>query len=511
MNQNKRSRSKSGSALVAVILTIAILSILAGTFISSVNNRRITLSQGSAWQEALVAAEAGAHQGIAQVEQGLFQNSLPATTASPGPSDPPNLTLSHSGEGSTTVTANYSLTRSDVSLGGINQPYYRIVSTGTVGLPGGKSLSMDSRDAILRKLNLQGNNRTATRRVEAWLQPVYTTAGSMGLRTDDAILLNNHNIFIDSFDSTDLNRSYGGVLPGGPYPVGNQNTGMGYYNLAPYNILGANISTNSDSLTGGNAYIYGDAYTNGGTLETVVGAGNIQGQLYDDYYEPMPPVYAPQWSNATVSGSVSNSKTFTGGTETNPARYQVGTIANIGNIRLAGQKQVTFDFGKTGNNIDPSKKYIEIYVTGDVTTKGSGTQGDGSIVIVNGVNVKMYVGGNVDLSGNGLVNNSGTAASLSIQGINPTDPATQEFKLGGSATFYGTVYAPGAALVLNGGGNGGQFVGSLAGKTASLLGNVQIRYDESLGNGANKTLTSFKLAAWFEDTRSEAANQSRPF
>ena len=41
-------------------------------------------------------------------------------------------------------------------------PYYRIVSTGTVGLPGSKSLSMDSRDAVLRKLNLRTNARTAT-------------------------------------------------------------------------------------------------------------------------------------------------------------------------------------------------------------------------------------------------------------------------------------------------------------------------------------------------------------
>ena len=203
------------------------------------------------------------------------------------------MTLSHGGEGSTTVTANYSLTRTYVTLGGIQQPYYRIVSTGTVGLPGSKSLSMDSRDAVLRKLNLRTNTRTATRTVEAWLQPIYSSTGSSGLRTDQAISLNNHNIFVDSFDSTILARSYGGVLPGQPYPAGNQNTGMGYYNVAPYNFLAANVSTNSDALSGGNAWIYGDVYTNGGTLETVVGTGNIQGQLYDDYYEEMPPVYAP--------------------------------------------------------------------------------------------------------------------------------------------------------------------------------------------------------------------------
>ena len=495
MNQNKPSKNKDASALVAVIITIAILSLLASTFVSNVNNRRMTLSQGSTWQEALGAAEAGAHQGIAQVEQGVFQNSLPASTG-PGPATPSNtVTLSHGGEGSTTVTANYSLTRTDVSLGGIQQPYYRIVSTGTVGLPGSKSLSMDSRDAVLRKLNLQASTRTATRTVEAWLQPIYSVT-SQGLRTDQAISLNNHNIFVDSFDSTTLARSYGGVLPGQPYPAGNQNSGMGYYNVAPYNFLAANISTNSDSLSGGNAYIYGDAYTNGGTLETVVGTGNLQGQLYDDYYQPMPPVYAPQW-NVSSGGQVKKSTTFTGGTSASPAQYIVSAIS------VSGQTQITFDFGNTGGNPDPSKKYVQMYVTGNVSTKGSGTQGDGSIVIVNGVNVTMYVGGNVDLSGNGLVNNNSAAASFSLYGINPTAPATQEFKLGGSATFYGTVYAPGAALVLGGGGNGGQFVGSLAGKTASLVGNVQIRYDESLGN-SQKILTSFKIAAWFEDSSKSA-------
>ena len=494
MNQNKPSKNENASALIAVIITIAVLSLLAGAFVSNVNNRRMTLSQGSTWQEALVAAEAGAHQGIAQLEQGVFQNSLPATN----PSN--TVTLSHSGEGSTTANANYSLTRIYYSVNGIpspGAPYYRIVSTGTVGLPGSKSLSMDSRDSVLRKLNLQTSARTATRTVEAWLAPSYSSTGSSGLRTDQSISLNNHNIFIDSFDSTILGRSYGGVLPGQPYPAGNQNTGMGYYNVAPYNYLAANISTNSNALSGGNAYIYGDAYTNGGTLQTVVGTGNLQGQLYDDYYEPMPPVYAPQW-NVSSQGQIKTTKTLTGGTSASHAQYIVSSIS------LSGQKVVTFDFGKTGANNDPTKKYVDIYVTGDVSTKGGGNQTDGSIVIVNGVYVTMYVGGNMDMSGNGIVNNNGNAASLSIYGVTPPAGVSRTFSLGGSATFFGTVYAPAFDLVLNGGGNGGQFVGSLAGKTASLVGNVQIRYDESLGLAAQKILTSFKTAAWFEDSSKNA-------
>ncbi len=59
MNQRIQLNSKKASALLAVIGTIAVLSLLAGTLVSNVNNRHMTLSQGSAWQEALVAAEGG--------------------------------------------------------------------------------------------------------------------------------------------------------------------------------------------------------------------------------------------------------------------------------------------------------------------------------------------------------------------------------------------------------------------------------------------------------------------
>ena len=63
------NQSCTASALVAVIITIMVLALLASSLVVNVNNRRMTLSQASAWQEALVAAEAGVHQGIAQLEQ----------------------------------------------------------------------------------------------------------------------------------------------------------------------------------------------------------------------------------------------------------------------------------------------------------------------------------------------------------------------------------------------------------------------------------------------------------
>src|SRR5204862_957590 len=130
-----------------------------------------------------------------------------------------------------------------------------------------------------------------------------------------------------------------------------------------------------------------------------------------------------------------------------PALYEGGTMASSANIKLSGGKQVTFDFGTTRGSPDPSKNYIELYVTGDFTTRGSGTT-DGSVVIVNGVNVKIYVAGDLNFSGNGLINYNNKASSLEIYGINLPNGTTQTFTLAGSSDFYGSVYAPCADLKL---------------------------------------------------------------
>ena len=508
MKIRSNSQSCTASALVAVIITITILALLASSLVVNVNNRRMTVSQASAWQEALAAAEAGLHQGIAQLEQGLAQNSLPlagavpiTTWPSPSPTwSSPSASLNHGGEGSSSSTYQYDMTLNKKTINGFDKPYYCIVSTGTVVLPGGKSLSMDSADAVLRKLNLQPATRTATRRIEAWLKPVYTTQGP--LKTDQPINLNNHNIFVDSFNSTDPTRSVNG-LPDARDSNGHLLTNIGQFDAPNFNVpLSANIATNSPFANIGNASVYGDVLTNGGATDgngaTVTNISNVKGEIINDYYEPLEPIYAPQWSSATVSGSVNNSKTYTGGTATSPARYQVGTVANIGNIRLSGGKQVTFDFGTTKGSPDRTKNYIELYVTGDFTTRGSGTT-DGSVVIVNGVNVKIYVAGNLNFSGNGLVNYNNTAKSLEIYGISPPDGTTQTFTLAGNSDFYGTVYAPGADLKLAGGGSSGEFVGSFTGKSAFLNGTTQIRYDEAL-DGTGR-ISSFKIAAWFEDVK----------
>ena len=92
---------------------------------------------------------------------------------------------------------------------------------------------MDSADAVLRKLNLQSATRTATRTIEAWLRPVYTTQSP--LKTDQAIDLNNHNIFVDSFNSADPTRSVNGA-PDARDSNGHLLTNIGQFDAPNFNV-----------------------------------------------------------------------------------------------------------------------------------------------------------------------------------------------------------------------------------------------------------------------------------
>ncbi len=153
----------------------------------------------------------------------------------------------------------------------------------------------------------------------------------------------------------------------------------------------------------------------------------------------------------------------------NPARY----ILNLVNL-TSYSDILTFSLGFIGNGpvADPNKNYIELYVIGDVSSKGLNSSG--TVIVDSGVNVLLWVGGNLDLSGNGLVNNNGLASPLTIYGINPPSGTSQSFKLTGYADFFGKVCAPAADIVF--GGNQ-TFIGAFVAKTANFQGNAQLYCD----------------------------------
>lgn len=141
-------------------------------------------------------------------------------------------------------------------------------------------------------------------------------------------------------------------------------------------------------------------------------------------------------------------------------------------------------------------------IQGDVTlviTAPSGSDGVkiaglAEIVIPNGSSLSLYTESNVRIAGNGVTNGNVQASSFAIWGTN-TSPSGQDFDIVGNGTLRSVVYAPNAAVSVNGNGD---VMGSIVGRDITFTGNAAFHYDEALAEtGAT---APFGIAKWRELT-----------
>ena len=132
------------------------------------------------------------------------------------------------------------------------------------------------------------------------------------------------------------------------------------------------------------------------------------------------------------------------------------------------------------------QKYVIIWVTGKFTTSGSG-------FITQDPNVKAtwVADNNITVSGNSYNNQSGYAAYASFVGVGANHYTVTD---SGSATFIGTINAPGYDITISG---TGAFSGAVIGNTITLSGSGGFHYDEVLGGSYN--VANYAYASWFED------------
>ncbi|NQU11047.1 hypothetical protein HQ590_09675 [bacterium] len=291
--------------------------------------------------------------------------------------------------------------------------------------------------------------------------PSFPTA----MAAKDAIDLNGNNIYVDSFDSTDSNKSTGGL-----------------YDYAKRQTKG-NVATNSelaDSLNMGNADIYGMVATGAGgsvamgpqgslgpTLvsgdrATTVAEGEAEGWIRHDFQVDMPDVVLPSGlSSAYNLGTVDDSIAIHGGDW------------RMSSVGLTSSKTITIN----GN--------VRLYVTGDIDVAGSA-----AVVIQPGATLQIYCGGDVAIGGNGVFNNAGRAINNRFYGLN----SSTSWVIHGNGQWVGTVYAPNATVRLDGGGANGDASGSVVAQDIRFDGHTQFHYDESLS--ANNANTGFLVASW---------------
>ena len=333
----------------------------------------------------------------------------------------------------------------------------------------------NKQDTRLRRLSLRWERFTngvltahalaapqVCRRAEAIVSPV--SSFSTAIMSVGTVDLNNQNIVVDSYDSHDPNKSTNGLYD------------------ASKRQQNGDIATDGNIIDAGNAHIYGDVATNSGI---VTGAANITGEERTDFYQEPIPVGAPAWSivNPSVT-NVTNSSTITASTTSGSvnSRYQLSSIS------LNGNEVLTIAGAANG-----SPTYVEIYVTGDVSLTGNS-----QIIVQPGVSAKIYFSGNVDISGNGILNSNNQPLDLQLYGIDPGS-AGKHVSLGGNGQITAAVYAPGHTVTVNGGGTSGHVFGSVVGKTVTMTGVTNLHYDEALSGGG--LINNYRIVSWFEDNR----------
>lgn len=167
------------------------------------------------------------------------------------------------------------------------------------------------------------------------------------------------------------------------------------------------------------------------------------------------------------------------------------SLSSQGNYTLAGQNSYIIPPGdyryesisvqaKASLTISSNTR---IYIHNDFYIGGQAT-------VYTGEGVELYIGGNADFAGKGIVNVSGLAGNLEIYGLNPGT----SFSYTGLSDFYGTIYAPQSSLYLAGDAN---FYGAVVGGDVTLAGNIQFHYDESLADTG--PYAGYDIAYWQED------------
>jgi hypothetical protein len=118
--------------------------------------------------------------------------------------------------------------------------------------------------------------------------------------------------------------------------------------------------------------------------------------------------------------------------------------------------------------------HAKLYVTGSVQFTGNDT-----IDIAPGASLKLYVAASTaKIAGNGVLNEDGIATNFYYFGL----PSNTTLTVSGNGTFIGAIYAPEAALTLDGGGHETtDFTGASVSQTARMNGHFKFHYDEALG------------------------------
>ena len=511
----------AGSALVTTILTVALLSMIAGTLLSLTRSKQTGPFQAASWHESGSAAEGGIEVALNALRRSITEGDAAAwsgwTTPTPAPSASPtasasasptatpfikkyiteNDLLSHNGEGNNAVRAIVEITI-PTGTGSLNPPSipsnrlaYLVRSTGFANVPGPARQVMNKSDLALRKLNIFKDFRSnaavttpqMTRVVEAIVVPVSPFAAAMAAK-EPIEITGGSNMIVDGYNSQVSPYSYSAAS-------------------RTYN---GNIVTNAkkkpdeDVIRLENVKVYGLAAKGSGRVNIHNSDASLSGEIIDGFYREMKSVQSPR--NMTAFSTPESSPT--GNSLNRPAKATYNIMAGT-----PGGTPKYYKFDKIhlhDGEIMKIKKngtdggIAEIWVTGDIVIHNGGR-----IEVEDGANVVFYFEKNLTLQ-----EKDASKPALKNLSVYPTGTAINP----GAAQFYGVVpnkdkkkvkiksnvaaviYAPDHEFEVNL-KSARHFYGSLAGRKFKVKGQSQIHFDEAVSDIGKPY--DYTIESWQED------------
>jgi hypothetical protein len=445
--------AESGSVLIVTLGISVVLVITLAGYLYWVRTQNLLVAQSQAWNRALVDAEAGIEDAMAQINVAV------------GTSDPTNYTTSAIYKNAWPVSGSVYGPRPNTTLGGVSNSY-SVIIVGTNVLTSTNGPTLISTGYTLVPMIGQPIARTV--KVTTALAPMFGSA----ITAVSNITMNGNNITVDGYDSSD-----------------NVHFPNGQYTNYPMILATGNVASEYGLISVGNANIYGKILTtpvapvpsvgaNGyvGEWPTVtVPASHIEDGWYlNDFNMDIPDVQVPAWytaANYTPFPSFPNG----GGTNTiggaNVNYYLSGSIS-------MGNKDVLHVMGGG---------VTQLYLTGSFSMSPSsgGNSGNAATILIDpNASLIMYVGTpsgtGTSVSFSSVNYGMGNPSSLMVYGL----PSTTSVTFAGNAYYFGTIYAPEASFGLNGGGGTTTDIqGALVVHDINMNGHFNVHYDNNLARG----------------------------
>jgi hypothetical protein len=333
-------------------------------------------------------------------------------------------------------------------------------------------------------INLGGGSSAA---IEKWVEVRLqrTSKFANGLVAKDTILFRGNNPSVDSWNSDPGHGTAGHTCSYTAFSSANKNDAGSV----------GSISVAIDSVLVKQADVWGYVSTNGDDPTDSVGKnGSIKG-------EDTPSGVNVDPNRVSTSFSASFDQVTTPSTS---GLTSLGTINSPTTLGTAGTTQTIL---ATAISLSGNSKIVTIQ--GNVTlvlSAGEGAQaitlnGNGSgITVAANSSLKIYTAGNIDLTGQGILNTSGAPKNIQIYGTSTSTSTDQTIKIAGGGSFSGCIYAPNGNVELRGDGS---MYGSVVAEDIDLTGNANFHYDESLGN--LDAGNPFRVGSWKELTLEDEA------